>query len=414
MLADIYKREGVSLSDTFGVPYPAYFIHPAAEYQALTRYVGLVDLTHWAVLRVTGKDRAGFLNAMLTNDVAALEKDRGCHSLITTVKGKIIAELYVFARDDDFLILVAQGDAAAANDVLQKHIIMEDVTVEDASSGFGVLALEGPRLDDTLWRLFAKGPFPKEPLQAVERRFENTDVYLMKNSVTGEDGYHLLVPAADLQRVWRYLVQACRGTDGFPVGSTVWNMRRVENGLPWHGVDFSDENFPDESRLDAAISYTKGCFHGQETLTRLHHRGHVNRMLVGLTVDDDDLPEELEKLRDEFAGEINNYDETGLKERAEPVAKALDLGNLFPAGAKLYPADNVATRGDAPSGGEVGGETGGGAEKKPVGWITSAVYSPILGKPLLLGYVRVEFIEKRLAVRTDSGTRLTMVDLPVT
>jgi folate-binding protein YgfZ len=412
MLTDIYQRERVTLASAFGVSYPVYFIHPAAEYQALTGYVGLIDLTHWAVLCVTGKDRAGFLNAMLTNDVAVLGKNSGCHSLITTVKGKIIAELYVFAREDDFVILVAQGDAAATNDILQKHIIMEDVTVEDASSRFGVLALEGPKLDDTLWRLFAKGPFPKEPLQAVARRFEDTDIYLMKNSVTGEDGYHLLVPAADLQRVWRYLVQACRGTDGLPMGSTVWNMRRVENGLPWHGVDFDDETFPDESRLGSAISYTKGCFHGQETLARLHHRGHVNRMLVGLTVDDDDVSEELTKLHAEFTGEVNNYDETDLKERAEPVAKALDLSNLFPTGTKLYPVDNVDTQGDD-AGGEVGGENGGGGAKKPVGWITSAAYSPILKKPLLLGYVRVEFIEKRLAVRADSGTRLTIVDLPV-
>ncbi|MFQ5512299.1 MAG: YgfZ/GcvT domain-containing protein [Candidatus Krumholzibacteriia bacterium] len=415
MLTDVYKRDGVRLAEAFGGPYPEYFIHPAAEYQALTRYAGLIDLTHWRTLKVTGKDRVGFLNAMLTNDVAALETNQGTHSLITTVKGKIVAELYVFARQDDVLVMVAQGSAGEANDILEKHIIMEDVTVEDISDAFGVLALEGPKLDDTLWRLFAKGPFPKENLHAVARTFEAADIYLMRNSVSGENGYHLMIPAEDLERLRAYLVQACRGTDGLPVGRLAWNMRRIENGLSWYGADFTDDNLPDESRLGDAISYAKGCFHGQETLARLHHRGHVNRVLVGLTVEDAGVPAAVAGLRSEFEGEINNYDESGLEERAAPLAGALDFGKLFPAGTELYPAgggDDEAGGAHPAPGREAGHHGAAGVEEKSVGRITSAAYSPVLGKPLLLGYVRVEFIEKRQSVRPAAGPTLTMVDLP--
>ena len=127
MLTELYRKSGLPLKEHFGVPYPEFFVHPAAEYVAQVTYCGVIDLMHWRILRVTGKDRVTFLNAMLTNDIAALEKDEGTHSMITTIKGKIIAELFVFVREDDVLVLVAQGDAAQTQEVLEKHIVMEDV-----------------------------------------------------------------------------------------------------------------------------------------------------------------------------------------------------------------------------------------------------------------------------------------------
>jgi folate-binding protein YgfZ len=388
MLQASHKREKVRLGDAFGLEYPAWFIHPAAEYQALVHHAGVLDLTHWPIWRVTGKDRASFLNAMLTNDLASLEVDRGAHSLLTTIKGKIIAELYMWARESDVLVCVSQGNAAEAQAVLQKHIIMEDVTIDDVSSDFGVVALEGVKLDDIMWRMFEKGPFPKEKLQAHARKFGDVDVYVTRNSVTGMDGYHMLLPSASIERFWDYLVQGARGSDGLPVGSVAWNMCRVEKGLPWFGIDFGEDNFPDESRLGDTVSYSKGCFRGQETLARLHHRGHVNRRLVGLVPAES--PPEVAPLADAFALDINNYDEGGLRQEATAVAERLDLQSLYPPGSELR-AESA---------------------DKPLGFITSAVYSPRLKKPLLLGYVRREALESGEDLRLGDRS-LQVTDLPL-
>jgi folate-binding protein YgfZ len=394
MLTDAYKRDDVPLDDLFGVEYPVYFIHPVVEYDALVNAAGVIDLTHWRTFRFLGKDRVSFLNAMVTNDVVSLGENQGCHSLITTTKGKIIAELFLFVRKDDILAFVPQGNANEAYDVFQKHIIMEDVSLEDASSHCGVIALEGPKSEDILWRLFSTGPFPKELLHAAERTFKDAKVYLMKNSVTGEDGYHMMIPADQIERLRDYLVQAARGSDGLPIGGTAWNMRRIEKGLPWFDADVTEDNFPDEARLGSAISYTKGCFLGQETLARIHYRGHVNRVLVGLTVPDDEVPDSIGKLVAEFDGKVNNYDEKGWREKAAPVALALDLRTVFEPKTELFPIE-----GDRPS-------------QKSGGWLTSVAFSPQSKKPLFLGYVRRDIAEQKQDVLVGDQ-RLTFVDLPV-
>ncbi|MDH3216642.1 MAG: hypothetical protein OEN01_10155 [Candidatus Krumholzibacteria bacterium] len=401
MLTDAYRRNNVQLTSSFGVEYPTHFVHPVAEYLALVNDAGVIDLTHWGILRLSGRDRLSFLNAMITNDVSSLPENDGRHSLITTVKGKIISELFVFARQADVVLFVSQGNVADTHDVLQKHIISEDVIVEDLSPQFGVIAIEGPKSYDILWRVFSKGPFPKESLQAVTREFADVELFLMTNSVTGEPGYHVMIPADRVERMRNFLVQSGRGSDGLPVGSIAWNMRRVENGLPWYGVDYTQDNLPPESRLDDAISYSKGCFRGQEPLARLHHRGHVNRLLVGLTLDEDHVSGPWIKLAEQFEMGLNNYDEDVLKQKASPVAQALDLASLFAANTTLYHDEpgTDAGRNDR--------------SQKPLGRITSAVYSPRLKKPLFLGYVRPELADKTVGVVADAGQRLSLIDLPI-
>ncbi len=150
------------------------------------------------------------------------------------------------------------------------------------SASFSVIGVEGPKAKDVVGRLFRAGPLPKAPLDLVEREFEKFNIAVIQNSVTGETGYHVLVPADEALRIRNYFVQAARGSDGLPVGLDAWNIRRVEKGLPWYGVDYDGDNFPQETRLGHTVSYTKGCFRGQETLARLENRGHVNRLLVGL------------------------------------------------------------------------------------------------------------------------------------
>ena len=389
MLSEFYKQERVPLEDAFGKEYPVYFLRPAAEYRALVRSCGVVDLTHWRILRVQGKDRASFLNAMLTNDVASLETHQGSHSTMTTVKGKIVSELFVFARAREHTVVVSQGDFEETVSVLRKHIFHEDVTVDDVSHEYGILGVEGPKAKETIHRLLGTGRLPTSPLDGVEREFENFSIVVVRNTVSGEPGYHVMVPAGEVLRIRNYLIQAARGSDGLPIGRIAWNIRRVESGLPWYGIDFSGDNFPQEARLGHTVNYTKGCFLGQETLARLEHQGHVNRVLVGLVPEEDASSEDVrERLRTmlEFSAHAGDDE---LPKQAVHDAKILDLRDDFPPGSAVYPSNETKARGDSD-------------EKKPGGWITSAVYSFALQKPLFMAYVRGEWLETTRSFRVDA------------
>ncbi len=364
MLGDLYKIEGVPFVDAFGIKYPESFGDPLAEYRALVESTGIIDLTHWHVLEITGEDRARFLNAMLTNEVASLENNTGCHTLMTTPKGKIISEMYVFAGEKRHLAIVSQGDFSETILVLEKHIITEDVTITDVSASYGIIALEGPKAGSILPLVLRMGPLPKTHLQLVDRNVDDFHITLINNTATGEPGYHLVVPAPHVARVREYLIQAARGSAGMAIGHTAWNTRRIENGIPWFGVDFSGDNFPQEVRLDDTVRYTQGCFRGPETLARIHHRGHVNRVLSGWSVDGDSF---------------------------NSVTELLEIRNGVLSDTSVFRFSDTQT------------ESMANGEK--LGRITSAAYSPGKGTIVFLAYVSRDCLdtENRVVVAHPNG-----------
>lgn len=363
---------------------PESFTDPAQEYRALVERVALINPSHWGVLRLTGGDRATYLHSQVTSNITSLEPGQGSHATLTTVKGKLVAELFVLARPSELLVLVSQGDTTTVFDALCKYIIADDVTLEDVSADHAVFSLEGPDARAMVWRLFPDGPLPMEALAFGDTDYQGIPVTVLRNSVTGGRGFQLIVSGdgEGRDRIHEYLVQGGLGLDMERCGRAAWNMRRVEMGLPWWGSDV-DDNFPKECRLDHTIDYEKGCFLGQETLARMHYRGHPNWLLVGLAPVGD-VPEALR---------LSAAD----TENPTPVDPAtLDLSRL--AGAELFaPGDD-------------------GDKRKAVGRITSPVFSPGRGAFLSLGYVRHNLAEPgtRFEWPRDGETvELEVITLPI-
>jgi folate-binding protein YgfZ len=370
MFDDLYNSGGIETSARWlGRPYPESFGGAAGEYRGLSETAGLIDLCHQGTLRVTGTDRVRLLNSLVTNDVSALADGVACRAALTTVKGKLVAELFVLRRPDELLVRVAQGDTPAVLATIDKHIIADDVAVTDISSDTAALAVEGPAARGIVWRLFPKLRFPEQPQEFVDTEYLGTPVRVFRATVSGEDGYQLHVPAAGARRIREYLIQSGRADDLRLVGRVAWNARRVEAGLPWWGYDVvPDRNFPAECRLDDVVSYTKGCFLGQETLARMHHRGHPNWKLVGLRPEPD----------------------SGAAAAGGPADVEPGLG-----GEPLFRVEDTSKR---------------------CGRITSAVRSPAAGGVLLRGYVRLDLAEPgaRALLRTaGTDTPVTVVALPV-
>ena len=248
----------------------------ASEYAAL--YEGaLADLSHRIVLRLSGRDPIGMLNAILTNDVPE-GANRGAYALLLNPKGRIQTDLRVLKGEGDILIDTELEGAAVAKELLGRYAPFSRVALEDLSEAdppWGILGLYGSRAEKLL-----AGPELAEHESAVVA-LDGTAL-LAAGVATPVPGYDLLDPADALRRARHYLLE--RGA--VPVSLDAYETARIKAGIPRFGSDMTPENFPAEAGvLERAVSFEKGCYPGQETVARMHYRGHPNRVLQRLVVE---------------------------------------------------------------------------------------------------------------------------------
>ena len=250
---------------------------PATEHAAFEDGAALVDLFHKTVLRLSGKDPLGMLNAILTNEVPE-EEHCGVYALLLNPKGRIRADLRVLKSDGDVLINTEPEGTAAAKELLGRYAPFSRVEVEDLSEAgvpWGILGLYGPRAEKLL-----------DGLELAEHETAQVKVggvdLLAAGVATPVPGYDLLGPADALSAARDHLAK--RGA--VPVGLQAYETARVAAGIPRFGSDITPENFPAEvGILERAVSFEKGCYPGQETVARMHYRGHPNKTLYRLAIE---------------------------------------------------------------------------------------------------------------------------------
>jgi folate-binding protein YgfZ len=220
------------------------------------------------LLRVTGRDRVRFLQGMLTNDVSALQTGDVCYAAQLDRKGHLLSDLWVLAREQELLLDTAPGRAAAVAEILTKHVIADDVELEDLSEEWAVVAFEGPD---------ARSAAGAPALEPNTLAADGPLLWVAAGTLTPE-GVRLLGPSD--------AVAAAVERTSLPELSEVRaEILRVEAFLPSFDVDMSERTFPAEARLEGALSFTKGCYIGQEIVARIASRGAVNRLLVQLEAD---------------------------------------------------------------------------------------------------------------------------------
>jgi len=257
---------------------------PDAEYAALRHAVGVCDLGFRGRLCLTGADRVRLLNGQVTNDVRALSPGRGCAAAFCGPKGKLVADVAIFALPEELLLDFEPGLSAALAARLEHHIVAEDVQVVDVTPHYGLLSVQGPRSGELLRRLGLFAGLPGEKL-AVETVSDPTlgELYLIHRPRTATPGADLFVPGDSQEAVLDHAAAAARDLGGRLVGFDALDLRRFEAGIPRFPVDMDTSHLPPEAGLDReAISYTKGCYTGQETIARLRTYGQVAKALRGL------------------------------------------------------------------------------------------------------------------------------------
>jgi folate-binding protein YgfZ len=314
-----------------GVEVVQHYGDALAEHAALISTVGLLDLSFRSRLCLTGTDRQRFLNGQVTNNVKDLKPGSGCYAALVTAKGKLQSDLNIYCLAEELLLDFEPGLSVAVADRFEKFVIADDVQVVDVAPHYGLLSVQGPKSAEALG---AALPTIK-PVEAATsfvsiKDSELGEVYCMTQPRGTVAGFDLFVPMAALEQMARRLHEAVQSLGGRACGWEALETIRIEAGIPRFGVDMDETNLAPETGIEGrAISYSKGCYIGQEIIARIRTYGQVAKTLRGLLLPDD--------------------------------LKALPVH-----GDKLF------------------------HDGKEVGYVTSAIASPTFRRNIALGYVRRE------------------------
>lgn len=230
---------------------------------ALREGAGLRALDSLGALGVRGRDRTAWLNGMITNDVRVLPAGRSVYTAIVGLKGKIITDAWVDAREDELVLVMPSDRLAEVTEHFDRYVVMEDVFVSPRD--VRLLSLQGPRAADVAATL---------PHRYAADRL-------------GRGGVDLVIPADDAEAFAAVGALVAKG-DAVAVSHEAWEVARVEAAVGAFSVDFGGDNFVQEAGITSrAVSFQKGCYLGQETVCRLEMRGHVQKRLCGLVIEGD-------------------------------------------------------------------------------------------------------------------------------
>ena len=309
--------------------------------------VGIIDLSSRGKIRVTGEDRVKWLQSIISNDILPLTPGQGIYSTFLTHKGKIIAYFRVYQLGDALMLedVGETGDTTFAT--LRKFLLFgTKAKMENCGETCGLLLISGPKALELIRSTFGTDLSSLKPLAFEKLEIDGHPALLIRSEETGETDIEILVPSGGLRSAWERLWTAGDSMGLQPFGTQALETLRVEAGLPKMGPDLNENIVPPEANLEGkSFSLSKGCYPGQEVVARMDTYGSVRRRLVGLT----------------------------LSESAVPLS-----------GAKVYSGD------------------------REVGWVSSAVLSPSLGKAIAFAFPLRDFSKPGTDLEIDTeGRRVT-------
>lgn len=264
---------------------PASYSNLDDEVAAVRSTAGIMDMSDRVKVRVTGNDRVSFLNGLVTKDLATLPPNRWTYALILNPKGKVVGDAWVYALADAFLLDLPADEAGWVMDHIRKHLISDDVILEEFPAAH--ISLHGPLAPTFVRRLVGDAALPEGPAEFTAVPIDKkSSMILASSGYFRVPGFEISSWTNVLDEVWRRLASA----GARPVGREAWHTLRIEAGRPRAGVDMDESTIALEARMESAISFTKGCYEGQETIARATYQGHMNRLLVGFRLDTDVIP----------------------------------------------------------------------------------------------------------------------------
>jgi folate-binding protein YgfZ len=358
-LHETHLRLGAEMSEGDRSQIPASYGDHLFEYAAVReRGAGVIDLSSRGRFQVGGSEAVAFLNGLITNDMKTLDEDRWMRAAFPNVQGRLIASVRVVRKPDDvsgakplpvFIIDTEPATRGAVLKTISRFTMAGDFQVFDLTSQTALLSLQGKRAADLIGSVMGESASGIPTYGTAQIEWQQQSLTVSRATHTGEDGFDIIVSADQATSLWDLLVNA----GARPVGHVALDRLRIEAGLPRYGIDMDETNVVTETGLDVAVSYTKGCYVGQEIIARIKYRGHVAKKLVGLSF-----------------------------QRLTKIEKD----------AKLKSVDD-----------------------KEIGRVTSHALSPHLGCTIALGYVKYDYLAPDTEVRVTSShgdLRARVTELP--
>ncbi len=304
---------------------------------------GLIDLSAArGRIRVSGSEATMFLNGLMTNDMKSLGANRWMPAVFPTVQGRLIGAVRVIrGSEPSFVIDTETASHEAVLKTISRFTMAGDFKVSDITGETALLTVQGQLAGEVIEKVFETSA-SEIPVNGVS---EVQQVTIIRATHTGENGFDILVDSSQKAE----LLQALEDAGAQPVSDDTLEILRVEAGIARFGVDMDDTSVVPETNLDEAVSYTKGCYVGQEIIVRIKHRGHPAKKFTGLKFETD--------VQIESGAVINS------------------------------------------------------TENQEIGRVTSAVISPQLGS-IGLGYVRYEQLTEGTRVVVSDGIDATVTALP--
>ena len=264
---------------------PEQFTTIANELDILTNQAGLLDLSHRGVVAIAGEERSKFLQGLTTNEIKDVRPDQCSYSSMLTPQGRFLWDFTILEVAATLILDIEPQNGAALVKSLSFYLMRTKATIEDVSGDYGIMAIVGPKAAEVVAELFPDCKTAAAPLGAV---FDvDGDIKLWQDPRQPEFGWKLLVKANEYLAVWEKLAKKVN-----PVGFQAWENYRVQHALPRGGKELIPNNtLPLEAGLldMNGVSFKKGCFVGQETTARTHHRGTLKKRLFQVILEGDGL-----------------------------------------------------------------------------------------------------------------------------
>ncbi len=337
-LTELHRKLGATLTNVYGTDIPKSYSSIEEEYVAARRNAAFFDISHFGKLRIMGNDSIDLLNRISTNDLSGLRPGMGKQTFFLTEKGKVIDLCTVTAQQESLRVRTSPGNSINVKKWIEKFIISEDVRVEDVTGIFPKLYVAGPSASVFLKQIVHSShrtllDLEKMPLNNFIRTFMGPfEVFLSRTRLALDKGYIILLNQDDTQSVWNMLLEYSKNLGVVPAGLETFEILRIETGTPLYPNELNENVNPLEVDNLEALSFTKGCYVGQEVVARLQTYDKVRRRLVGLAA-----------------------------------------SSRIPAGSKILDAKQSSN----------------GSESE-IGFVTSSTRSPGLGKEIALAYISLQ------------------------
>lgn len=310
---------------------------------------GLLDQSSRGRILISGSEAVMFLNGLITNDMKTLAVNSWMAAAFANVQGRLLAAVRIAHRQDGFLIDTDNATRETVITLLDRFTLAGDFHVKDLTGETTMFSVQGRSASEIVSSVLGAEAARVERQKIANTGFGDATVNVIRATHTAEDGFDLFIDAHDSSK----LGDALTAAGATPISNATFETLRIEAGVPLYGIDMDENNVVTETNLDDAVSFTKGCYLGQEIIVRIKHRGHVAKKLSGMVLDG-----------------------------ATPV----------PRNSKII-----------------------SSEGREIGRVTSSGFSPRLDRAIALGYLKYDYLAVGTEVKVaapESETKATVAELP--